>query len=215
LNQVRRNWALALPTLDVGKEKNHSSSDFPFGINLLNTMGDNVTVMMATRMIAELTAGVMISCSKAIRDAAIISDNLADSSEPAANVSFQVKDNLNNSIGTILTTIAAAKRSGTSSNASFEEINSWTSKLTPTRIKKIGMKKENPNASKSLSTFLSGDVVSRDITTPAMNAPRIISAFKISANTMNETKIAKLARNFICEVACDKSSNNLRMVLLR
>ena len=87
-------------------------------------MGDNVTVMMATRMIAELTAGVMISCSKAIRDAAIISDNLADSREPAANVSFQVKDNLNNIIGTILTTIAAAKRSGTSSNASFEEINS-------------------------------------------------------------------------------------------
>ena len=106
------------------QRKNHSSSVFPFGINLLNTIGDIVTVIIATRIIAELTAGVIISCSKAIRDAAIISDNLADSREPAANVSFQVKVNRNNSTGTILTTIAAAKRSGTSSNASFEEINS-------------------------------------------------------------------------------------------
>ncbi len=106
------------------QRKNHSSSDFPFGINLLNTIGDIVTVIIATRIIAELTAGVIMSCSKAIRDAAIISDNLADNREPAANVSFQVKLNLNNSIGTILTIIAAAKRSGTRSNASLEEINS-------------------------------------------------------------------------------------------
>ena len=106
------------------QRKNHSSSDFPFGINLLNTIGDIVTVIIATRIIAELTAGVTMPKSRAISDAAIIKDNRAERREPAAIVSVQVNEIRNNREGTNLTINAASSSTGTSNKASFDAVNS-------------------------------------------------------------------------------------------